>query len=112
MNSTGRDLSGIAPTLYGARAAHASLVNRKRFRRMRREMGISAIYCKPRTIILNKSNRINPYLLRDLAITRFEQARATAIRPLARSGFWSAWHFGEDGLYLTQMHTLFEDVLH
>ena len=52
---------------------HGLLVNRKRLQRLRREMGMEAIYCKPRTSIVDKANRIYPYLLRDLAITRADQ---------------------------------------
>jgi putative transposase len=36
-------------------------------------MGLEAIYCKPRTSIVDKAHRIYPYLLRDLAITRPDQ---------------------------------------
>lgn len=52
---------------------HGLLVNRKRLQRLRREMGLEAIYCKPRTSIVDKANRIYPYLLRDLEVTRADQ---------------------------------------
>jgi putative transposase len=52
---------------------HGLLVNRKRLQRLRREMGLEAIYCKPRTSIVDKANRIHPYLLRDLEVTRADQ---------------------------------------
>jgi putative transposase len=52
---------------------HGIEVNRKRVQRLRREMGLEAIYCKPRTSIANKADRIHPYLLRDLSITRADQ---------------------------------------
>lgn len=52
---------------------HGIEVNRKRVQRLRREMGQEAIYCKPRTSIADPANRIYPYLLRDLAITRPDQ---------------------------------------
>jgi putative transposase len=52
---------------------HGQIVNRKRLQRLRREMGVETIYCKPRTSIPDKSHRIYPYLLRDLAITRPDQ---------------------------------------
>ena len=52
---------------------HGLSVNRKRLQRLRREMGIEAIYCKPRTSIVDKANRIYPYLLRGLAITKADQ---------------------------------------
>jgi putative transposase len=52
---------------------HGLVVNRKRLQRLRREMGLEAIYCKPRTSTGDKANRIYPYLLRDLAVTRADQ---------------------------------------
>ena len=52
---------------------HGIEVNRKRVQRLRREMGLEAIYCKPRTSIANKADRIHPYLLRELSITRADQ---------------------------------------
>jgi putative transposase len=52
---------------------HGRMVNRKRIQRLRREMGLEAIYCKPRTSIVDKAHRIHPYLLRDLAITKPDQ---------------------------------------
>jgi putative transposase len=52
---------------------HGIEVNRKRVQRLRREMGLEAIYCKPRTSIANKADRIHPYLLRDLSVTRADQ---------------------------------------
>ncbi|CEF48338.1 unnamed protein product [uncultured bacterium] len=48
-------------------------VNRKCVQRVRREMGLEAIYCKPRTSIPGEGNRIYPYLLRDLPITEPDQ---------------------------------------
>jgi putative transposase len=58
---------------------HGQVCNRKRIVRLRNEMGIEAIYCKPRTTIVNKANRIYPYLLRDLAITHANQVWCTDI---------------------------------
>ena len=52
---------------------HGRIVNRKRLQRLRREMGVEAIYCKPRTSIPDKGHRIHPYLLRNLAIIRPDQ---------------------------------------
>ena len=52
---------------------HGQRVNRKRLQRLRREMGVEAIYCKPRTSIPDKAHRIHPYLLRELPITRPDQ---------------------------------------
>lgn len=44
--------------------------NRKHVQRLRREMGLEAIYCRPRTSIPAGAHRKYPYLLRDLAIER------------------------------------------
>jgi putative transposase len=52
---------------------HGLAVNRKRLQRLRREMGLEAIYCKPRTSIAAKASRVYPYLLRDLEVTRADQ---------------------------------------
>ena len=48
-------------------------VNRKRLRRLRREMGHEAIWCKPRTSIPDNTHRKYPYLLRNLDIERPDQ---------------------------------------
>lgn len=48
---------------------HGIEVNRKRLQRVRREMGMEAIYCHPRTSIPAPGNQIYPYLLRDVSIT-------------------------------------------
>ncbi len=47
--------------------------NRKRLRRLRREMGVEAIWCKPRTSIPDDLHRKYPYLLRKLKIDRPNQ---------------------------------------
>lgn len=54
-------------------------VNRKRLQRLRREMGIEAIYCKPRTSIPDDGHRKYPYLLRNLAVERPNQVWCTDI---------------------------------
>ena len=46
------------------------IVNRKRIQRLRREMGLETIYCRPRTSQPEDGHRIYPYLLRDLKIRR------------------------------------------
>ena len=48
-------------------------VNRKRLRRLRREMGHEAIWCRPRTSIPDDTHRKYPYLLRKLKIERPNQ---------------------------------------
>lgn len=52
---------------------HGIIINRKRLQRLRQEMGLEAIYCRPRTSIPASGHRIYPYLLRDLQITRCDQ---------------------------------------
>ena len=52
---------------------HSQVVNRKRMRRVRREMGHEAIWCKPRTSIPDGAHRKYPYLLRNLSIDRPNQ---------------------------------------
>lgn len=55
------------------------IVNRKRLQRLRREMGIEAIYCRPRTSIADSSHKKYPYLLRDVAVERPNQVWCTDI---------------------------------
>ena len=77
---------------------HGLFVNRKRVQRLRCEMGIEAIYCKPRTSIVDKANRIYPYLLRDLSVTRADQVWCTDIThiPMPRGSAYLCavmdWH--------------------
>ena len=54
-------------------------VNRKRVQRLMRLMGIAALYPKPRTTIPADGERIYPYLLRDLEVTRPNQVWASDI---------------------------------
>ena len=54
-------------------------VNPKRVRRLMREMGLEAIYAKPRLSAPCPGHRIYPYLLRDLEIVRPDQVWATDI---------------------------------
>jgi putative transposase len=54
-------------------AADGVRVNRKRVRRLMRQMGIAALGPKPRTSKPGAGHRIYPYLLRDLAIERPNQ---------------------------------------
>jgi putative transposase len=77
---------------------HGLLVKRKRLQRLRREIGIEAIYCKPRTSIVDKTHRIYPYLLRELAIPRADQVWCTDITyiPMPRGSAYLCavmdWH--------------------
>jgi putative transposase len=58
---------------------HDTKINRKKLQRLRREMGIEAIYCKPRTSIPDDGHRKYPYLLRNLAVERPDQVWCTDI---------------------------------
>jgi len=49
---------------------HGVEINRKRLQRLRREMGLEAIYCKPRTSLVDKAKRIYPYLLRNKEVIK------------------------------------------
>ena len=61
-------------------------VNRKRVVRIMRDMGIGAIYPKPRTTLANKAHKVYPYLLRDIEVTYPNQAWAIDITyiPMAK----------------------------
>jgi putative transposase len=63
-------------------------VNRKRVQRLMRLMGLEAIYPQPRTSVPGLENKVFPYLLRNVAITRPNQVWSTDITyiPL-RKGF-------------------------
>lgn len=52
---------------------HGIKVNRKRVQRLRDEMGVETIWCRPRTTIPDDGHRKYPYLLRNLPITRPDQ---------------------------------------
>lgn len=52
---------------------HGCSIGRARMRRLMRQMGIAAIYPKPRLSIPGKGHRIYPYLLRNLDIGRPNQ---------------------------------------
>ncbi|MEZ9708133.1 IS3 family transposase [Vibrio breoganii] len=61
-------------------------VNRKRIVRIMRDMGIGAIYPKPKTTLANKAHKVYPYLLRDIEVTYPNQAWAIDITyvPMAK----------------------------
>ncbi len=54
-------------------------VNRKRIQRLMRQMGLRAVYSKPRTSQLGKGHKIYPFLLRRLNIARPNQVWASDI---------------------------------
>ena len=68
-----------ATPFYGVRRMTAWLhtqgypVNAKRVRRLMRQMGLEAIYTKPRLSQTHPEHRIYPYLLRGVPITRVNQ---------------------------------------
>jgi putative transposase len=77
---------------YGSRRVRDELqslghqVNRKRVRRLMRQMDLRALYPRPRTSQPGKGHKIYPYLLRDLVIDRPNQVWATDITyiPMAK----------------------------
>ena len=70
---------------YGSRRLCVELqhrghqINRKRVQRLMRQMGLRAVYPKPRTSQPGKGHKIYPYLLRDLSIERPNQVWASDI---------------------------------
>ena len=69
---------------YGSRRLRDELetqghpVNRKRVQRLMHQMGLSALYPKPRTSQPGAGHTVYPYLLKGLSIERPNQARAGA----------------------------------
>jgi len=55
-------------------AKQGKSVNRKRVVRIMRQMGIAALYPKPRTTVPNIAHKIYPYLLRNLEVNYANQA--------------------------------------
>ena len=86
------DRQYIATPFYGYRKMTRALrdegydVNLKRVRRLMRQMGLEAVYPKPRTSLQNKAHPVYPYLLKDLEIARPNQVWCTDITyiPLRR----------------------------
>lgn len=79
------DRQYLATPFYGARklavwlASQGQTVNRKRVRRLMQLMGLKNIYRKPRTSKPGPRNKIYPYLLKGLKITRPNQVWAADI---------------------------------
>jgi putative transposase len=77
---------------------HGMVVNRKRVARLRAEMGLETIWCKPRTSIPNAGHQKFPYLLRNLAIERPNQVWCSDITyvPMPRGNAYLCavmdWH--------------------
>ena len=57
-------------------------VNRKRVQRLMRQLGIEALYPKPRLSKPHPEHQVYPYLLRDLAVTQPNQVWCTDITDL------------------------------
>jgi putative transposase len=79
---------------YGIRRMTAWLrsqgyrVNHKRVARLLRQMGLEAIYPKPRTSLAHPEHRIYPYLLRGVEVNRTNQVWSTDITYIRlHSGF-------------------------
>lgn len=74
-----------ARPFYGTRKLRIRLkkrgyrVNRKRVRRLMRELGLSVIYRKPRLSLPGRRHKIYPYLLRELTIMRPDQVWSSDI---------------------------------
>jgi putative transposase len=70
---------------YGSRRMTASLersgetVNRKRVQRLMAQMGLEAIFPRPRTTIASTDARVYPYLLRDRELTRVNEVWSSDI---------------------------------
>ena len=79
------DRQYLATPFYGARRMAAWLksqghkVNRKRVRRLLQTMGLAAIYPHPKTSVPAPGNKVYPYLLRGIEVTRPNQAWAADI---------------------------------
>ena len=73
-------------------------INRKRVQRLMRQMGIEAIYPKPRTSIPNPEHKVYPYLLRgmDIAVPNKVWAADITYVPLRRGFMYLVavmdWH--------------------
>jgi putative transposase len=79
------DRQYLATPFYGARKiavwlkSQGQIVNRKRVRRLMQLMGLKAIYRRPQTSQPGPGNKIYPYLLKGLKITRPNQVWASDI---------------------------------
>lgn len=80
---------------YGSRqmACHlkreGSSTGRHRVRRLMREMGLQALYAKPRTSVAHPGHRVYPYLLRNLVIDKPNQVWCADITYVpVRQGFF------------------------
>ncbi len=88
------DKQYTARPFYGVERMTAHLrregwpVNPKRIRRLMREMGLAAIYPKPRLSLSNQAHPVYPYLLRGVTVERPDQVWASDITYIRlRGGF-------------------------
>lgn len=65
---------------------HGMRVNRKRVQRLRREMGLEAIYCRPRTSLAEPTHKKYPYLIKGLVIDRADVVWCTDITYIPMDG--------------------------
>jgi len=90
------DQQYLETPFYGSRRMTVVLrqqgyeVNRKRVQRLMRQLGIEAIYPKPRLSQAHPEHQVYPYLLRDLAITGANQVWCTDITylPVLKGHFY------------------------
>jgi putative transposase len=79
------DQQFLKTPFYGSRRMTASLersgetVNRKRVQRLMAQMGLEAIFPRPRTTITGTAARVYPYLLRNRVLTRVDEVSSSDI---------------------------------
>jgi putative transposase len=79
------DQQFLKTPFYGSRRMTASsersgeTVNRKRVQRLMAQMGLEAIFPRPRTTITGTAARVYPYLLRDRELTRVDEVWSSDI---------------------------------
>jgi putative transposase len=90
------DQQYLETPFYGSRRMTVILrqqgyeVNRKRVQRLMRQLGIEALYPKPRLSQAHPEHQVYPYLLRELAVTQSNQVWCTDITylPVLKGHFY------------------------
>jgi putative transposase len=90
------DQQYLATPFYGSRRMTAQLarqgydINRKRVQRLMRQLGLQAVYPKPKLSIRHPEHKIYPYLLRGVDIVSVNQVWSTDITylPVLRGHFY------------------------
>jgi putative transposase len=90
------DQQYLKTPFYGSRRMtvilrqHGYEVNRKRVQRLMRQLGIEALYPKPRLSQAHREHQVYPYLLRDLVVTQANQVWCTDITylPVLKGHFY------------------------